>query len=111
MVDRRVAVAATGAASADAGMAAAAAGGNAVDAAIAAMVTAMTTEPAIVSVLGGAFVSVWPASGDPGCLRSPGSGPRPVRPGGLGRCPGAQHRRGARRVPRRRGGRRLPVVH
>ena len=50
----------------DAGLAAAAAGGNAVDAAIAAMVAAMTTEPGIVSAAGGAFVSVWPAGGDPG---------------------------------------------
>jgi gamma-glutamyltranspeptidase / glutathione hydrolase len=59
-------------------MAAAAAGGNAVDVAIAAMVGAMTTEPGIVSVLGGAFVSVWPADGDPevidGNVEMPGRG-------------------------------------
>jgi gamma-glutamyltranspeptidase/glutathione hydrolase len=59
-------------------MAAAAAGGNAVDAAIAAMVAAMTTEPGIVSVLGGAFVTVWPAHGDPevidGKVEMPGRG-------------------------------------
>lgn len=75
---RRVAVAATGPASAEAGLAAAAAGGNAVDAAIAAMVAAMTTEPGIVSVLGGAFVSVWPAGGEPevvdGNVEMPGRG-------------------------------------
>ncbi|MFC8503503.1 gamma-glutamyltransferase [Pedococcus sp. NPDC057267] len=75
---RRVAVAATGPVSADAGMAAAAAGGNAVDAAIAAMVAAMTTEPGIVSVLGGAFVTVWPAGGEPevvdGNVEMPGRG-------------------------------------
>src|SRR5690242_13990397 len=78
MADRRVAVAATGPASADAGLAAAAAGGTAVDAAIAAMVAAMTTEPGIVSVLGGAFVTVWPAGGDPevvdGNVEMPGRG-------------------------------------
>jgi len=59
-------------------MAAAAAGGNAVDAAIAAMVAAMTTEPGIVSVAGGAFVSVWPAGGAPevidGNVEMPGRG-------------------------------------
>ncbi|GAB3441301.1 gamma-glutamyltransferase [Phycicoccus ginsengisoli] len=75
---RRMAVAATGPVSADAGMAAAAAGGNAVDAAIAAIVAAMTTEPGIVSVLGGAFVTVWPAGGDPevvdGNVEMPGRG-------------------------------------
>jgi gamma-glutamyltranspeptidase/glutathione hydrolase len=78
---RRVAVAATGPASADAGMAAAAAGGNAVDAAIAAMVAAMTTEPGIVSVLGGAFVTVWPADAEPetidGNVEMPGRGRPP----------------------------------
>ena len=59
-------------------MAAAAAGGNAVDAAIAAMVAAMTTEPGIVSVAGGAFVTVWPAGGAPevvdGNVEMPGRG-------------------------------------
>jgi gamma-glutamyltranspeptidase/glutathione hydrolase len=77
-MERRVAVAATGPASADAGMAAVAAGGNAVDAAIAAIVAAMTTEPGIVSVLGGAFVTVWPAVGEPevidGNVEMPGRG-------------------------------------
>ena len=74
----RVAVAATGPASAEAALAATAAGGNAVDAAIAAMVAAMTTEPGIVSVLGGAFVTVWPAGGEPetidGNVEMPGRG-------------------------------------
>jgi gamma-glutamyltranspeptidase/glutathione hydrolase len=59
-------------------MAAAAAGGNAVDAAIAAMVAAMTTEPGIVSMAGGAFVTVWPAGGEPevvdGNVEMPGRG-------------------------------------
>jgi gamma-glutamyltranspeptidase/glutathione hydrolase len=40
-------------------------GGNAVDAAIAASVASMTTEIGIVSPGGGAFVTVWPAAGDP----------------------------------------------
>ena len=77
-MDRRVAIAATGPASAEAGVAAAQAGGNAVDAAVAAMVAAMTTEPGIVSVLGGAFVSIWPAHGAPevidGNVEMPGRG-------------------------------------
>jgi gamma-glutamyltranspeptidase/glutathione hydrolase len=69
-------------------MAAAAAGGNAVDAAIAAMIGAMTTEPGIVSVLGGAFVTVWPAGGDPevidGNVEMPGRGrPREAFGSGL----------------------------
>ncbi|SDP52586.1 gamma-glutamyltranspeptidase / glutathione hydrolase [Pedococcus dokdonensis] len=82
-MDRRVAIAATGPASADAGLAAAAAGGNAVDVAIAAMVSAMTTEPGIVSAAGGAFVHVWPADGDPelidGNVEMPGRGQDPAR--------------------------------
>jgi gamma-glutamyltranspeptidase/glutathione hydrolase len=77
-MDRRVAIAATGPASAEAGIAAARAGGNAVDAAVAAMVAAMTTEPGIVSGLGGAFVSIWPAHGEPelvdGNVEMPGRG-------------------------------------
>jgi gamma-glutamyltranspeptidase / glutathione hydrolase len=82
-MDRRVAIAATGPASADAGLAAASAGGNAVDVAIAAMVSAMTTEPGIVSAAGGAFVSIWPATGDPevvdGNVEMPGRGQAPDR--------------------------------
>jgi gamma-glutamyltranspeptidase / glutathione hydrolase len=74
----RAAVAATGPASAEAALAAIAADGNAVDAAIAAMVSAMTTEPGIVSALGGAFVTVWPAEGEPetidGNVEMPGRG-------------------------------------
>lgn len=77
-MDRRVAVAGTGPVSADAGVAAARAGGNAVDAAIAAMAVAMSTEPGIVSMLGGAFVSIWPAGGEPevidGNVEMPGRG-------------------------------------
>lgn len=62
---RQVALAATGPASLGAGQAVIAEGGNAVDAAIAAAITAMSTEPGIVSLAGGAFVTVWPESGSP----------------------------------------------
>lgn len=55
-----------------------ASGGSAVDGAIAAMVVAMSTEPGVVSPLGGAFVTVWPAGGDPevvdGNVEMPGRG-------------------------------------
>ncbi len=54
------------------------AGGSAVDGAVAAMVVAMSTEPGIVSPLGGAFVNVWPAGADPevvdGNVEMPGRG-------------------------------------
>ncbi len=42
-----------------------AAGGTAVDGAVAAMLVAMSTEPGVVSPLGGAFVAVWPHDGEP----------------------------------------------
>ena len=75
---RQVAVAATGPVAVQAGLAAARAGGNAVDAAIASMVAAMSTEPGIVSALGGAFVTIWPADGEPevidGNVEMPGRG-------------------------------------
>ena len=64
-MSRQVAVAATGPVAVQAGLAAARAGGNAVDAAIASMVAAMSTEPGIVSALGGAYVTIWPADGEP----------------------------------------------
>jgi gamma-glutamyltranspeptidase/glutathione hydrolase len=77
-MDRRVAVVGTGPVSAEAGLHAVRAGGNAVDAAIAAIVASMTTEPGIVSMLGGAFVTVWPAGGEPevidGNVEMPGRG-------------------------------------
>lgn len=61
----RVALAAPSRAALDAGLEVAADGGNAVDAALAASLAAMSTEPGIVSLMGGAFVNVWPADGDP----------------------------------------------
>ena len=81
----RVAIAATGPVSLAAGREVALAGGNAVDVAVAAALAAMSTEPGIVSLAGGAFVSVWPAAGDPvvidGNVEMPGRGAarRPVR--------------------------------
>ena len=75
---KRVAIAATGPASLAAGQLVVADGGNAVDAAIAAAITAMSTEPGIVSLAGGAYVSVWPVSGSPvvidGNVAMPGRG-------------------------------------
>jgi len=74
----RVAIAATGPASLAAGREVALAGGNAVDIGVAAALAAMSTEPGIVSLAGGAFVSVWPAAGDPvvidGNVEMPGRG-------------------------------------
>jgi gamma-glutamyltranspeptidase / glutathione hydrolase len=75
---RRVAVAATGPVAVDAALGAVRAGGNAVDAALAAMATAMVTEPGIVTPMGGAYVTVWPAGGEPevidGNVEMPGRG-------------------------------------
>ena len=154
----RVAIAATGPVSLAAGREVALAGGNAVDVAVAAALAAMSTEPGIVSLAGGAFVSVWPAAGDPvvidGNVEMPGRGlpaerfgggvrrgrhrlrrrgarcspgtarSRPPAPspacelaveelGGavLGRRRGAGDPRLPRRLPRRWGGRPLPLLH
>ena len=74
----RIAVAATGEQALAAGLDVAADGGNAVDAALAAAFVALATEPGMVSLGGGAFVSVWPAGGDPvvvdGNVEMPGRG-------------------------------------
>lgn len=82
-VTRQVAVAATGPVSVEAGLAVARAGGNAVDVAIASMVAAMSTEPGIVSALGGAYVTIWPADGEPevidGNVEMPGRDQPPER--------------------------------
>jgi gamma-glutamyltranspeptidase/glutathione hydrolase len=73
----RVAVAATGDQALAAGLGVAADGGNAVDAALTAAFVALSTEPGMVSLGGGAFVAVWPAGGDPvvvdGTVSMPGS--------------------------------------
>ncbi|GAA1893062.1 gamma-glutamyltransferase [Lapillicoccus jejuensis] len=72
------AVAAPNALAVQAGLDVTAAGGGAVDAAVAAMAVAMSTEPGVVSPLGGAFVTVWPADDDPvvvdGNVEMPGRG-------------------------------------
>lgn len=79
----RIAVAATGDQALLAGLAVAEDGGNAVDAAMAAALVALATEPGMVSIAGGAFVSIWPAGGDPvvidGNVEMPGRGVDPAR--------------------------------
>lgn len=61
-------------------------GGNAVDAAIAASLVSMNTEPGVCALAGGAYVTVWPAGGDPvtidGYVEMPGRG---LDPSELGR--------------------------
>ncbi|MFN8196181.1 MAG: gamma-glutamyltransferase [Nocardioidaceae bacterium] len=78
MTSTRVAVAATGEQALSAGLGVAAEGGNAVDAALAAAFVALATEPGMVSFGGGAYVSVWPAAGEPvvvdGNVEMPGRG-------------------------------------
>ncbi len=59
----RVAVAATSTQATEAGLHVAALGGNAVDAAVAATLVACVTEPGVVSLAGGAFVTIEPADG------------------------------------------------
>jgi gamma-glutamyltranspeptidase/glutathione hydrolase len=73
----RVAVAAPNVAAAQAGARVGAEGGGAVDAAIAAALVTMVTEPGIVSLTGGAFVTVWPGTAAgavtvDGCVAMPG---------------------------------------
>ncbi len=86
----RIAVAAPNRHAVDAAARACAAGGNAVDSALAAMATAVATEPGMVTPLGGAFVSVWPAGGEPvvvdGNVEMPGRG-RPAEAFGGGLRP------------------------
>ncbi len=81
----RAAVAAPNAAAAEAGRRVAAEGGGAVDAAVAAALVAMVTEPGIVSLGGGAFVTVWPTDARDavtvdGWVSMPGLGGPPRRP-------------------------------
>ncbi|MEJ7796239.1 MAG: gamma-glutamyltransferase [Nocardioides sp.] len=74
----RVAVAATGHQALAAGLEVARDGGNAVDAALAAAFVSMSTEPGLVSLAGGCYLSVWPAGGEPvvvdGNVEMPGRG-------------------------------------
>lgn len=82
----RTAVAAPNALAAQAGLDVVALGGNAVDAALAAMAVTFVSEPGIVSAMGGAFINIWPADGDPvvvdGNAEMPGRGLPADRLGG-----------------------------
>ena len=82
----RLAVAAPNRASADAAIRTGAAGGSAADAAVAAMLVSMVTEPGIVSLAGGAFVTVWPAEGGGAAVTVDGY---VAMPGTGGPAPGA----------------------
>ena len=80
----RVAVAATSPLAVEAGLRLAVSGGNAVDAAIAATLVATVTEPGVVSLAGGAFVTIDPADGSApvtvdGNVEMPGRGQPPER--------------------------------
>jgi gamma-glutamyltranspeptidase/glutathione hydrolase len=83
-VTTRVAVAAPNAMATDAAVRVAEIGGGAVDAAVAAILVAMVTEPGIVSLGGGAYITVWPSDGDAvtvdGYVAMPGAGRAPTAP-------------------------------
>jgi gamma-glutamyltranspeptidase/glutathione hydrolase len=87
-----VAVASSSPIAADAGAAIAAVGGNAIDAALAAVLVSANTEPGIVSLAGGGFVTVWTRDDDP------------ITIDGYGEMPG-------RGLPRDRFGRGAVEVH
>ena len=74
----QVAIAASSEIAAAAGARIAACGGNAVDAAIAAALVSMTTEPGVVSLGGGGFVTIWAGGQEPitidGNVSMPGAG-------------------------------------
>jgi gamma-glutamyltranspeptidase / glutathione hydrolase len=91
-VTTRVAVAAPSEAAARAGLRVVEAGGGAVDAAVAASMVTMVSEPGIVSLAGGAYVTVWPAGAADavtvdGHVAMPGSDLPPTG----GRAPVASH--------------------
>ncbi len=73
-----VAVATSSRLAADAAREVAAAGGNAVDCALAAALLTMNTEPGVCALAGSAFITVWPAGGEPvtidGNVAVPGAG-------------------------------------
>lgn len=74
----RIAVATTSQLAADAAEEVAALGGNAVDCALAAALFSINTEPGVCALAGGAFITIWRASGDAvtidGNVAVPGSG-------------------------------------
>ena len=73
----RIAVATTSQRAADAAREIADAGGNAVDCALAAALVTINTEPSVCALAGSAFITIWPADGDPvtidGNVAVPGS--------------------------------------
>ena len=73
-----VAVATSSPLAADAAREVAEAGGNAVDCALAAALLTINTEPGVCALAGSAFITVWPAAGDPvtidGNVAVPGAG-------------------------------------
>jgi len=73
----KIAVATTSQRAADAASEVAGAGGNAVDCALAAALVTINTEPSVCALAGSAFVTIWPADGDPvtidGNVAVPGS--------------------------------------
>ncbi|MEM9303516.1 MAG: gamma-glutamyltransferase, partial [Pseudomonadota bacterium] len=74
----QVGVATTSKLAADAGAEIADAGGNAVDVAIAASLASLVSEPGMVSLAGGGFLTIWPETGEPvtvdGSVAMPGLG-------------------------------------
>ncbi len=83
---KRVAVATSSPISAEAGARIGSKGGNAVDSAIAASLVCMVTEPGIVSLGSGGFLTIWPPDGPPvvidGYVEMPGRGVSADRIGG-----------------------------
>ncbi|MDX1570060.1 MAG: gamma-glutamyltransferase [Xanthomonadales bacterium] len=74
----QVGIATTSRLAADAGAAIAEAGGNAIDTAIAGSLVSLVSEPGMVSLAGGGFLTIWPAEGAPvtvdGGVAMPGLG-------------------------------------
>ena len=74
----QIAVATTSQRAADAAREVADVGGNAVDCALAAALVTINTEPGVCALAGSAFITIWPATGDPvtvdGNVAVPGTG-------------------------------------
>ena len=74
----KVAVATTSQGAADAAAEICELGGNAVDCAIAAAMYSINTEPGVCALAGSAYITIWPANGDPitidGNVAVPGNG-------------------------------------
>ena len=80
----RVATATSSRIAAEAALDVADAGGNAIDCALAAALVTMNTEPGVCALAGGAYLTVWPADGEPvtidGNVAVPGLGRPPGTP-------------------------------